>query len=110
MTEAQIQELENRLLSKLEERLQVTENSVRNTAGNLNFLRELVEESVHLTEQTSGIVVEHVNTLDQRLSSVAGIFTDKIVRQLKEMNEDDFVSKLAQIEEILKSGNTTESE
>ena len=63
------------------------QTSVRNIGGNLRFLRDLVEESVHLTEQTSGIVVEHVTTLDNRMNSVGTIFTDKIKRQLKELDE-----------------------
>lgn len=87
MTEQQITELEQRLTQKFEGRLNALENSNRVVSGNLKFLRDLVEECVHLTEQTSGIVVEHVTTLDNRMNSVGTIFTDKIKRQLKELDE-----------------------
>ena len=67
------------------------QGSIRNLGRNLKFLRDLVNECVHLTEQTSGIVVEHVSTLDKRLDSVGTIFTDKIKRQLKELDESVLV-------------------
>ncbi len=74
-------------LQEMQENIDSLITSNRNLTGNLNFLRDLVEECVHLTEQTSGIVVEHVTTLDSRLDSVGSIFTDKIKRQLKELDE-----------------------
>lgn len=91
MNEQQIAELEQRLLDQLsqkfENRIAQLESSNRNLGSNLKFLRDLVEECVHLTEQTSGIVVEHVTTLDNRMDSVGTIFTDKIKRQLKDLDE-----------------------
>jgi hypothetical protein len=82
-----IAEIEERVMSavvkKFEARITQVESSNRNLGNNLKFLRDLVEESVHLTEQTSGIVVEHVTTLDKRLDSIGSIFSDKIKRQLE---------------------------
>jgi len=76
------------------EQINTLVTSNRNLGGNLRFLRDLVEESVHLTEQTSGIVVEHVTTLDSRMNSVGSIFTDKIKRTLKEMGETNLMENV----------------
>jgi hypothetical protein len=82
-----IAEIEERVMAavvkKFEARITQVESSNRNLGNNLKFLRDLVEESVHLTEQTSGIVVEHVTTLDKRLDSIGSIFSEKIKRQLE---------------------------
>lgn len=74
-------------IEKLEERATATEQNLKNLGGNLKFLRDLVEECVHLTEQSSGIVVEHVTTLDSRLNSVGELFADKIKNRLTAMVE-----------------------
>ncbi len=78
-------------LKQQQQQIVSLQSGARNLGGNLNFLRDLVEESVHLTEQTSGIVVEHVTTLDRRMDSVGTIFTDKIKRTLKEMGETNLM-------------------
>lgn len=90
---------QNKLIEQQNQTINTLQTSVRNIGGNLRFLRDLVEESVHLTEQTSGIVVEHVTTLDNRMNSVATIFTDKIKRELKELGETNLMeSVVGQVE------------
>lgn len=82
------------LTKKFENKITQLESSNRNLGNNLKFLRDLVEESVHLTEQTSGIVVEHVTTLDKRMDSVGSIFHDKIKRQLESSDKIKGILKL----------------
>lgn len=50
------------------------------TRRNLTFMRELAEEVAHLGDQTSGIMVEHVGSLDKRLNEIGQIFVGKMER------------------------------
>lgn len=112
MTPEQMQQAIVNLQKQVEQQgntISQLQSSNRNLGGNLKFLRDLVEECVHLTEQTSGIVVEHVTSLDSRLNEVGSIFTDKIRRQLREMNEGELVDKIEELlEKVAKVGTHEE--
>lgn len=77
----------NDRFKQIEERMDKIDQNNKNLGSNLKFLRDLVEECVHLTEQSSGIVVEHVTTLDSRLNSVGELFADKIKHRLEKALE-----------------------
>jgi len=81
----------NTKLEELEARVDELEKTVKSISNNLLHVRELVQESLHLTESTSAIVVEHVTSLDARMGSVAGIMAEKIHADLDSLKKKDLV-------------------
>lgn len=101
-------------MSDLENRVKKLEDMVENLAAqnkkqqeelsvqnrNMKFLRELLQEAIGLTENTSGIVVEHYATADKRMNEAGEIFTSRIIRQLEAKFGPDVLAKISAMEVV----------
>lgn len=94
-------------LKQLEEKVEKQARELNTQNRNMKFLRELLQEAIGLTENTSGIVVEHYATADKRMNEAGEIFTSRIVRQLEAKFGPDILEKLKAIEvvEVDNDGN-----
>ena len=93
LAEATKQLAENSEVMKRQER------EIKTLGQNMRWLRSLVEEQVALTEQTSGLVVEHITSLDGRMNETGLIFANRIKRGCEQLLGSDALRQLNEAEQ-----------
>lgn len=85
-------------LKKNNEVMERQEREIKTLGKNMKWLRSLVEEQVALTEQTSGLVVEHITSLDGRMNETGLIFANRIKRGCEKLLGSESLRKLNEAE------------
>lgn len=80
-----MEQTEAQRIKELEDKVGRLEKENKTMGQNMRWLRGLVEEQVALTEQTSGLVVEHITSLDGRMNETGEIFAGRIKRTCEKL-------------------------